>query len=171
MSRQMKLATCKLRLFVGRGGLTRWFLSRAPELFSRPILLIFGFLERGESDFPDLLLFRSFRTTKFVSEPGLWKNVGFFSSFAWVIGELGGGLSDLGWFLFLNHSKDECQARFYGYQTPVGGTGTPLNDLWFEEVMGKKTDFGSVEFCLGGYRARGWTSRPRMIFIFWPFER
>ena len=59
------------------------------------------------------------------------------SGFGSVSSELVGGLADLGWFLFLNHSKDECQARFYGYQTPVEGTGTPLNEPWFVEVMGK----------------------------------
>ena len=96
MSRQMKLATCKLRLFVGRGGLTRWFLSRAPELFSRPILLIFGFLERGESDFNAELFFRSFRSKHVWFRTRFVKKRRIFISFACVIDELGGGLSDLG---------------------------------------------------------------------------
>ena len=137
-------------------------LTRAPELFREPISIIFGVLESWEVQFFDPDFSGLFHVSIVEFQVDLCKKVGF----ACVISELGGGLPDLGWFLFFHHSKDECQARFYGYQTPVGGTGTPLNDLWFEEVMGKKPDFGSVEFCLGGYRARGWTSRPRMIFIF-----
>ena len=61
------------------------------------------------------------------------------STFAWVTIELWGGLPDLGWFLFFHHLKDECQARLYGYQTPVGRTGTTLNEPWIEEVVSKKS--------------------------------
>ena len=55
--------------------------------------------------------------------------------FAYVAFEHGGVLPDLGWLLFFSHLKDECQARFYSYQAPVGGTGVPLNEPWTEEVM------------------------------------
>ncbi len=61
------------------------------------------------------------------------------STFAWVTIELWGGLPDLGWFLFFHHLKDECQARLYGYQTPVGRTGTTPNEPWTEEVVSKKS--------------------------------
>ena len=50
------------------------------------------------------------------------------SDFAYVAIEHGGALPDLGRFLFFNHLKDECQARFYSYQAPVGGTGITLNE-------------------------------------------
>ena len=76
-----------------------------------------------------------FEPGMFGSELGLCKKVGF----ACVIIDLWGGLPDLGWFLFFHHLKDECQARFYGYQTPVGGTGTTLNEPWIEEAVSKKS--------------------------------
>ena len=79
----------------------------------------------------------------------LCKKVGF----ACVINKLGGGLSDIGWFSFAHHFKEERQARFLSYQTPVGGTGTPLIEPWIEEVMGQKPDIGPIQFCLCGYRA------------------
>ena len=84
------------------------------------------------------------------------------NGFACLISELGGGLPDLGWFLFVHHFKEESQARFLSYQAPVGGTGSPLNEPWFEEVMSKKTDFGQVHFaCVtielgGGLPDLGW---------------
>ena len=67
-------------------------MATAPELFSRPILFIFRFLESRELVLPNFLLFRSFRTTKFVSELDLCRQLGF----ACVISELVGGLPDLG---------------------------------------------------------------------------
>ena len=60
-----------------------------------------------------------------------------------MISELGDGLPDLGWFLFFNHLKDECQARFYSYQHPVGSTGNPSIGARIDEVMSQKPDFGS----------------------------
>ena len=50
------------------------------------------------------------------------------SNFACLAIGHGGGLPDLGYFLFFHHLKEECQARFYSYQAPVGGTGGPLNE-------------------------------------------
>ena len=82
--------------------------------------------------------------------------------FACVIRGLGGGLPDLKWFSFVHHFKEESQARFLSYQAPVGGTGSPLNEPWFEEVMSKKPDFGQVHFaCVtielgGGLPDLGW---------------
>ena len=62
------------------------------------------------------------------------------SNFACLTIGHGGGLPDLGWFLFFHHLKEECQARFYSYQAPVGGTGTPLIDPWIEEVASKNLE-------------------------------
>ena len=60
------------------------------------------------------------------------------NGFACLISELGGGLPDLGWFLFVHHFKEESQARFLSYQAPVGGTVSAINESWFEEVMSNK---------------------------------
>ena len=49
--------------------------------------------------------------------------------FACVTIELGGGLPKF----------YTSQARFLSYQTPVVGTGIPLNEPWIEEVMSKKS--------------------------------
>jgi len=69
--------------------------------------------------------------------------------FACVISELVGGLPDLRSFLFLVFWREECEARFYGYQHPVGSTGNPSIGARIDEVMGQKPDFGSVGFWLG----------------------
>ena len=74
----------------------RWVLVPPPELFSRPILLIFDFLESRESDSSDLLFFRSFRSKHVWFRTRFVKKRRICSSFASLIGELGGGLSDLG---------------------------------------------------------------------------
>ncbi len=69
--------------------------------------------------------------------------------FACVISELVGGLPDLRSFLFLVFRREECEARFYSYQHPVGSTGNPSIGARIDEVMGQKPDFGSVGFWLG----------------------
>ena len=57
--------------------------------------------------------------------------------FACVISELVDGLPDLRSFLFLVFWREECEARFYSYQHPVGGTGNPSIGARIDEVMGQ----------------------------------
>ena len=59
--------------------------------------------------------------------------------------EHGGGLSDLGWFIFFHHLSDECQTRFIAIKLRWGVSATPSTNHELKRSS-KKIDFGQVHF-------------------------